>query len=210
MSDSPFRVHDLTPVLNSTSLILFLGLLACIVFVACDQQEGRPNRWAVAEQRVINTPTPTETSRPLSTTLPTERPVSDHPQATSISLPTTTPYPTSTPYPTPRPYFTPVPLPTSVPQKPHPRPKVSGFLLKINGKYVKSEHVSVQVENGHIMVHPMTGEDGSYPTGSKVTLGYYPNNQLAEISWSGVDKVNEKTAVISMDRDREVFASIGP
>ena len=56
----------------------------------------------------------------------------------------------------------------------------------------------------------MTGEDGSYPTGSKVTLGYYPNNQLAEISWSGVDKVNEKTAVISMNKDREVFASIGP
>jgi hypothetical protein len=95
-------------------------------------------------------------------------------------------------------------------QKAQSRPDVSGYLLKINGEYIKPEHVSVQIENGHIMVYPMTGEDGSYPTRTKVTLGYYPDNRLAEISWSGVDTVDKGVAVISMDRDREVTATIGP
>jgi len=60
------------------------------------------------------------------------------------------------------------------------------------------------------MVHPMTGEDGSYPKGTKVTLGYYPNNAAAGVSWSGIDILKGDVSVVYMDRDREVIATIGP
>jgi hypothetical protein len=82
--------------------------------------------------------------------------------------------------------------------------------LKINGTYVQPGHVSILIENGHIMVHPMTGEDGSYPKGTEVTLGYYPNNAAAGVSWSGVDIWRGGISVVYMDRDREVIATIGP
>jgi hypothetical protein len=56
----------------------------------------------------------------------------------------------------------------------------------------------------------MTGEDGSYPKGTKVTLGYYPNNAAAGVSWSGIDILRGDISVVYMDRDREVIATIGP
>ena len=43
------------------------------------------------------------------------------------------------------------------------------------------------------------------------TLGYYPDNAEAGVSWSGVDSSEGTIAKISMDReDREIIASIGP
>ena len=98
--------------------------------------------------------------------------------------------------------MTPVPTPA--------RPDVSGYLLRINGAYVRPGEVSVRIENGYIVVNPMTGEDGSYPKRAGVTLGYYPDDAAAGVSWSGVDSSEGTIAEVSMDGDREVIATIGP
>ena len=82
--------------------------------------------------------------------------------------------------------------------------------MRINGSYVRPGEVSVRIENGYIMVNPMTGEDGSYPKRAGVTLGYYPDNAAAGVSWSGVDSSEGTIAEVSMDGDREVIATIGP
>ena len=60
------------------------------------------------------------------------------------------------------------------------------------------------------MVNPMTGEDGSYPKRTGPTLGHYPDNAKAGVSWSGVGSSEGTIAKVSMDRDREIIASIGP
>ena len=117
---------------------------------------------------------------------------------------------------------TPTPIATVVPATPTPivptptatpvvvRPNVAGYLLKINGSYVRPGHVSIAIDNGYIMVDPMTGKDGSYPKRTEVTLGYYPDNATDVVSWSGVDTGEGSIAQVFLDRDREVIATIGP
>ena len=60
------------------------------------------------------------------------------------------------------------------------------------------------------MVSPIANEDGSYPFGTEVTLGYYPDRSGDVASWTGVDSVRGEIAKLIMDRDREVIATIGP
>ena len=60
------------------------------------------------------------------------------------------------------------------------------------------------------MVSPMTNEDGSYPRGTEVTLGYYPDNPAGVASWNGVDRSVGSIATVFMDKDREVIATINP
>ena len=80
----------------------------------------------------------------------------------------------------------------------------------INGVYVLPNEVSTPIRNGHIMVHPLTNEDGSYPKGTEVTLGYYPDNSSDLVSWSGVNTREGPIAKVFMDKDREIVATIGP
>ena len=108
--------------------------------------------------------------------------------SSNISLPTPTPKPaiTVTPYPSSTLY--PIPTAPAIPTvAPTPtRPNVSGYLLIINEAYVLPNEVSIPISNGHIMVSPMTNEDGSYPRGTEVTLGYYPDNPagVASVSYT--------------------------
>ena len=90
------------------------------------------------------------------------------------------------------------------------RPDVSGVLLTINGQRVIQNQVAVPIENGYVMVHPMTDADGSYPRRSQVTLGYYPNVAGTQGYWSGVDIVSGSIAEIMMDRDKEVTVTAQP
>ena len=64
---------------------------------------------------------------------------------------TATPIPTDTPLPTP----TLVPTPT--------RPRVNGYLLRVNGEYVAAGQMVIPVANGEVRVYPMTNPDGDTP-----------------------------------------------
>ena len=101
-------------------------------------------------------------------------------------------------------------MPTATPVPTPARPEVSGYLLKLNGTYVQDGYVSFQIEGGYILVHPMTGEDGSYPLRTEVTLSYYPNNPTDGVSWAGVDSSDGAIAKVLMNKDREVVAMITP
>ena len=80
----------------------------------------------------------------------------------------------------------------------------------VNGAYAVPNEVSIRIKNGYIMVSPMTNEDSSYSKGTEVTLGYYPDKPTGIVSWSGVDSSVGTIAKVSMDRDREVIATISP
>ena len=106
------------------------------------------------------TPEPTSTPLPVPTAVPVIVPtVVVQPTPTPTPVPTETPIPTATPEPTP----TLVPTPT--------RPRVNGYLLRVNGEYVAAGQMVIPVPNGEVRVYPMTNPDGGYTRGKEVILG---------------------------------------
>ena len=212
------------------ALIISMGLIACITISGCGQNGPSSNSLEstlapltkpqdTASEPVVEIEkiSPTQIPGPTSIVTPTRGPSPTQlPHTSSTVQPTSTPVSTPTVMPT----TAIVPIPTINPATatvltlnvmPTPtRPKVSGYLLKINGTYVRPNRVSFAIDNGYIMVHPMTGEDGSYPTRTEVILGYYPNNAAGSVSWSGVDADKGPIAEVFMNKDREVIVTIGP
>jgi len=206
--------------LHSLALILLCALIASIAIVGCIQRNAYNSNNSAAPSLAPNPPV--AASKPIS-----KSPKSTATKVTDPTLtiaPTTpkqvphTPYRTSAPNPTPTPIevFTPTIAPTDAPTpalglEPTPsRPAVSGYLLMVNGAYAVPNEVSIRIKNGYIMVSPMTNEDSSYSKGTEVTLGYYPDKPAGIVSWSGVDSSVGSIAKVSMDRDREVIATISP
>ena len=227
-----------TPVRGLRALIVSLGLIACLIVSGCDQdvsssngtdsitphptkQLAESNEPVVKSEKIIHPETSKPTSTPTSKsnqlpyidstphpasavlTTPGIVPTATIVPATAV-IPATATIPTPTVIPTAAIMATPTAIPTPV------RPKVSGYLLKINGEYIRAGHVSLSVSNGYVMVHPMTDEDDSYPGMTEVTLGYYPNNATDVVSWRDVDTERGSIATVLMDKDREIIVSIGP
>ena len=80
------------------------------------------------------------------------------------------------------------------------KPRVNGYLLRVNGEYVEAGQIVIPVANGEVRVYPMTNPDGGYSKGSTVTMGAYPETAGSEISWSGVDADSDARATLKMDR----------
>ena len=197
-------------------MLVLGGVISSIVITGCAQ--GNSYKDANNSSPDITIPLPVSTSEPTVESLrfastrvtpPTRTiaptvtqalsPISD---TESITNPTQTPEPIAVLTPTPahaqqtEPVQTPVPTPA--------RPDVSGYLLMVNGAYAPPNEVSIRIDNGHIMVSPMTNEDGSYPIGTEVTLGYYPDRSSDVASWTGVDNVEGAIAKIIMNKDRRL------
>ena len=67
------------------------------------------------------------------------------------------------------------------------------------------DQAAVRVENGYVMVHPMTGSDGSYTQGTQVTLGFYPDVAGHSVTWEGVDTAASSISKLEVISDREVL-----
>ena len=82
--------------------------------------------------------------------------------------------------------------------------------MTINGQIVVPDQTAVPIDDGYVMVHPMTESDGSYTRSTEVTLGYYPNVPETQGVWSGVDSISGQIAEIVMNKDREVTVTARP
>ena len=216
------QTYPAKPTLHILALVVFSALITSIAITGCLHEDADTSN--DSSSSVLATKLPVSTNSPaVESPTPSATTVSHPTQTiapTVMELMTQTPYPTSTPYPTAIPtgvaVFTPTPTPVK-PAEPAPtpvptpvRPAVSGYLLMVNGTYTLPNEVSIPIENGYVMVSPIANEDGSYPFGTEVTLGYYPDRSGDVASWTGVDSVRGEIAKLIMDRDREVIATIGP
>ena len=95
-----------------------------------------------------------------------------------------------------------VPIPT--------RPLVNGYVLSVNGGYVGAGQMVIPVPNGEVWVYPLPDLDGRYSSGSRVTLGAYPETAGYEIAWAGVDTGKDTLVSVIMDRDRNVVVVLTP
>ncbi len=235
-ADPPKTVQALRPLIISISFIACIFLFGCgqndSYSSSADSISLAPTKPLVAtsvpaveSERITHTetPGPTGTNTPISvpeptqlphissTPLPTYTPVASHAiisPTVIVTTPTVIPPTAIVPTPAIIAVTTTAPTPTVMPTP--TRPKVSGYLLKINGSYVRPNQVSIAIDNGYVMIHPMTSKDGSYSTRTEVTLGYYPSNAAGVVSWSGVDTDKGHIAEVFMNKDREITATISP
>ncbi|PKB66485.1 MAG: hypothetical protein BZY81_07020 [SAR202 cluster bacterium Io17-Chloro-G4] len=161
----------------------------------------RPEEETLVTPQLVPEPTaapaPTQLSTATPTPLPTPTPVpTPVPAATAVPAPT--PIPTATPTPEP----TVAPAPTAIPTP--ARPRVDGFLLRINGVTVPARTACMRTSGGEVCVFPMTDSDGSYARGMEVTIGAFPDRANYQVTWGGTDSFDGTIATLILTRDRDV------
>ena len=90
------------------------------------------------------------------------------------------------------------------------RPDVAGYLLSVNGEYMKARTACVEVTGGKVCAYPMTNADGSYARRTEVTLGAFPEEDGYEVTWEGTDSAVGTIATLRMIRDQEVTLVMAP